>query len=881
MTRIQYALYITRRIVESIVIIALAALVISKLQEVGWFPRADHRWALKVWNAVAFWQSEPVLRKPAFFRPLDWWTWPAAFGALAYLILGPKQTRPVYLKIPGAMYCYAGVVVDRNAGSRGGLITGATGSGKTQIVINPRNHSLMVNECGVEKDTWASSPSKRTFERMVKTFHAQTKRAHDDMTSIVQARAKLADKITPLQDKIIDELYSAIVAYQIKNPDRPFTAMVFGDDPDATPECVRLAISKPVELTEQRDKDGNVVLDKAGKPLMAPKAVKNDWTKLWLRSGAKVTPDDAMRLVDWARNANRYRDVSRIPGCGSAKFQKLLHQYARLVEQDTQLDTHYNKLLYLVQVRRNDLQKFADTIKPLRWKVPPCGMLVIGAKGNEHQNIMPMLHHYRRDEDICLLQTRPDNAPDTWTPPAMFNLISYLEIPSQTYAQLLSNTYASISQKDTMDYWDNAARDMVAYGIDLMRAIRAAQDDACIPSDESQRVVPNLCSLCEIFTTLDQYKKFLLDANVAPRTVERTIEEPEKQPDGSVKRVLRKKTIELQPLVTSMAIEAARREIEGGYWGLADETQKSVMGSIRNLLIPFTETDTKEVFCGNNTFDLREISYGKIVCIAMPPKLTVQRQFVCTIMKNLVYQLIKERFSLQRSDPRYKYRNLVMVDSDEHQTSAGKEDSVVDIIREANGTLYAASQTRNALEKTYGGAEKAKPILANLRNTWACQAGTDECAEATSKLIGSAYYRKHTSQSRGGGSSTWQLEPIVSKYVLKALSPFYVYWIPAEGKWLYKFCITMPVTPDCKVPPWWFGDWNLWHWFCKLVFLPATISLLGKKFTLHPGSDFIPPWKGKAPLRAQVRYLLGLDGTFIVLDKLTRKKAQQMARRHE
>jgi hypothetical protein len=337
---------------------------------------------------------------------------------------------------------------------------------------------------------------------------------------------------------------------------------------------------------------------------------------------------------------------------------------------------------------------------------------------------------------------------------------------------------------------------------------------------------------------------------------------------------------ELPPIVTSPEIEAARREIEGGYWGLAAETQKSVMGSIRNLLVPFTEKDVKEVFCGENTFDLREISYGKIVCVAMPPKFAVQRQFVCTIMKNLVFQLIKERFALERSDAQYKYRNLVIVDSDEHQMSAGKEDSCVDTIREANGTLYAASQSRNALWKTYGGKDKATPILSNLRNTWACQAATDDCAEETSKLIGNAYYPKRTS-SRGGGSITWQSEPIVSKDVLKALSSFHVYWIPAEGKWLYKFCITMPVTPDCKVPPWWFGDWNLWHWFCQVTFIPGELRMFGKKFKLHPGKDFIAPWRGKAPLCAQIRYLLGLDGTFIVLDKLSRKKAQKMARRHK
>jgi hypothetical protein len=40
---------------------------------------------------------------------------------------------------------------------------------------------------------------------------------------------------------------------------------------------------------------------------------------------------------------------------------------------------------------------------------------------------------------------------------------------------------------------------------------------------------------------------------------------------------------------------------------------------------------------------------------------------------------------------------------------------------------------------------------------------------------------------------------------------------------------------------------------------------------------FLPPWRAKAPFAAQWRYLLGKDGTFIVLDQMTRKKAEKLA----
>ena len=34
---------------------------------------------------------------------------------------------------------------------------------------------------------------------------------------------------------------------------------------------------------------------------------------------------------------------------------------------------------------------------------------------------------------------------------------------------------------------------------------------------------------------------------------------------------------------------------------------------------------------------------------------------------------------------------------------------------------------------------------------------------------------------------------------------------------------------------------------------------------LHPGDSLVPPWAACAPLRAQMRRMIGLDGTFIIL----------------
>ncbi len=107
------------------------------------------------------------------------------------------------------------------------------------------------------------------------------------------------------------------------------------------------------------------------------------------------------------------------------------------------------------------------------------------------------------------------------------------------------------------------------------------------------------------------------------------------------------------------------------------------------------------------------------------------------------------------------------------------------------------------------------------------------------------------------------------KRELRSLPPFHVIFAPAEGKWLYRKCIAMPATADGGIPPWWFGDWNPLHWASHFLGLPEQLGGL----RLHPGEDFVPPWRASAPLRAQLRMLSGLDGTFIILGGVSSRGA--------
>ena len=698
MTRALYARYVLGRIAEAIAIAASAAYLAHLLQRSGVL-HAVHR-------------PFPPLkgRQPdGLTRALDqalWCVWPASWAMAAHLILGPKQRRPVYLKHSGAMYAFAGIRVDRNAGCRGGLVTGATGSGKTLSCILPRLHSLCVNECGVERDRWAGSPMAREF--------AQVRRRHQEQSHLTQI------------------------------------------------ELERLSLAR--NLAER----GSAAPARAGntRPEAAP------------------------------------------------------------------LDLQIELLRGQEERRTQALQQASDRCRRARYQVPPWGGFVCGEKGSEWQAVQTLLAHYGRQEDLCLLRTRPPFAPAGWSPPVRLNLLSMDEVPADTYAKMIVETGLSVEEASSRDeFFIPQARDKIAWGI---RLVRAVEGEAQRSGTRSRRP-PSLLGILDILTVPESYRQFLQKA---------TGDHPQ--------------------LAANEAFAEARFQLENNYWNQPPEQLGGVRSTLYNFLIPFAEPEIAEVFCTDSTFDLRDIQLGKVVCLAVPQKFSVQRRYVATLIKTLAYQVVLERFDRRQDHPDWLNRNVILVEQDEWQRHAVRADCEVDIVREARGAVYAATQSQNAVWLKLGGKERAAPLIANLRNRWICQAATEECAEESSLLISSRVARE-VSYSEGQGGRTTNVSfperPILPRHELRNLPPFYVVFAPAEGPWLFRKCIAMPATPEGGVPPWWFGDWNPLHWAAHALGLPERVAGI----SLHPGSGYVPPWRASAPLRAQLRWLIGLDGTFIIV----------------
>jgi len=472
------------------------------------------------------------------------------------------------------------------------------------------------------------------------------------------------------------------------------------------------------------------------------------------------------------------------------------------------------------------LRLAADRSRRARYRVPPWGGFVCGEKGTEWHAVEQLLWTHGRPEDLCVLKTRPTDAPAEWEPPVRFNLLSMGEVAPDTYAQMIVDTALSVEESQTRDeFFVPQARDKIAWGLRLLRAI----ERSCAGAP------PTLLALLDILTVPESYRQTLAAATA------------------------------LHPgLASDPAYAEARFQLENNYWSQPPEQLGGVRSTIHNFLVPFAEPEIARVFCADSTFDLRDIELGKVVVLAVPQRYAVQRRYASTLLKGLVYQVVLERFDRRQDHPDWRNRNVVLVEQDEWQRHAVRADCEVEIVREARGAVYAATQSQNAVWRKLGGREQAAPLLANLRNRWICQAATEDCAEENSLLLGRRAAREISySDGQSGRTTTVSFpeRPLLPTRDLRALPPFHVVFAPAEGTWLYRTCIAMPATPEGRIPDWWFGDWNPFHWAAHALGLPERV--LG--VILHPGDAFVPPWRACAPARAQLRRLLGLDGTFIVL----------------
>ena len=121
--------------------------------------------------------------------------------------------------------------------------------------------------------------------------------------------------------------------------------------------------------------------------------------------------------------------------------------------------------------------KTRSGITPLLYQVfqndPRWGGLCIDDKGIYWETLSEMAHHFNRQNDLVLLQVRPDNAPLSWKPTHTYNLTSDAGIPYSTFAKFVVDTAASLGQQGDKGFFKSQAQTHIAHALEALYELQA------------------------------------------------------------------------------------------------------------------------------------------------------------------------------------------------------------------------------------------------------------------------------------------------------------------------------------------------------------------------------------------------------------------------
>ncbi len=410
--------------------------------------------------------------------------------------------------------------------------------------------------------------------------------------------------------------------------------------------------------------------------------------------------------------------------------------------------------------------KTRSGITPLLYQVfknePGWGGVCIDDKGLYWETLSEMAAHFHRENDLILLQVKPENAPAGWEPQHTYNLTSDRTIPASTYAKFVVDTASSLGQQGDKGFFKNQAQTHIAKALDTLYEIRAD-------------------------VTLENAYSLLLD--------EKDMNEA------------------LSDLLGGYATErrnALYDHFKNRFLNQPPEQIGGVKETIANYLQHFLSPEITQVFCpSENTFDFAEIDRGKIICVAMPQKFQSERRYVNTFLKMLFYTHVLRRFDKPKGQRRDD--NLLILWADEAQRfMTASEDGMsdynsVDVIREAQGTVVAAAQSSTSFVPPLG-REKARVLTLNLRNRMIFKAADEEGAVESADFLGKRKFVKRSwGFSHGHTTSNYneQEEHKIKPYVLRSLPKHTCVLVHAERG--FKQTLLPPLEPNGEISDWFAG----------------------------------------------------------------------------
>ncbi|OAM89732.1 type IV secretion system DNA-binding domain-containing protein [Termitidicoccus mucosus] len=348
--------------------------------------------------------------------------------------------------------------------------------------------------------------------------------------------------------------------------------------------------------------------------------------------------------------------------------------------------------------------KTLSAINAMLWQVskncPRWGGICIDDKGLYWETLSTMFKHLGREQDLILLQVRPDGAPADWEPPHAFNCLEDARLPFSAKAKDVCDVAASLGQDGDQAFFKAQAEIQMDFAFQAL-----ACAELPVTLNNTYEMLSSDARMQDIIGMLDEKN--------TPQSRE-LMEHHETQ-------------IASQP-----------KEQLGG-----------VRGTLANRLKHFTHPDIAKVFCpDHSTFSFSEIDRCKVICVSIPQRFKTERRYIHTLLKLVFYSHVLLRFD--RSAKERANDNLLVLWADEAQKIVtanhdGTSDyNVVDVMREAKATVVAATQSYTSLIPPIGDEQKAKVFIANMANRVMFKAADEESAKIAADTLGKKKYRKRT-----------------------------------------------------------------------------------------------------------------------------------------
>jgi hypothetical protein len=712
------------------------------------------------------------------------WSGPVLYPLLAIVIsytvakaagLGKKKIK--------AIFRLAGFEWDRDAFCCGWLISGATGSGKTVSSIVTKFHQVFQRESGVLRDSWIGSDLELKVVGIEVGYQRETEPIYAKLLTLRDNRRELDAAIeSALQRTLIGD-----IAYE------------------------SMSVEQRVQHAEAMKVEIQAKINEKIDGLRNQKAVLLEQrSQLSIEGGEEGLEENLASYQSAIQELDRDIVAAQTPSLiGRDATSVAAIEYRTLQNKAAQIEAEIGRIewqeLQPIKQRFDDLMK---KIEQAKYRAFPWGGLCIDEKGLFWQTLSPMARHYKRAHHLMLLQTRPDWAPPEWKPSARFNLLSDPKIKPSAYAKAIVDTAASVAGgSDDKGFFKTSAQKWIEASIDLQWGVREFQIANGLAIKNA--ILPSLKRCLSILTSIDTYRDWLMEENVLQP------EKPSKQPAaaGAPSAAAAKKLAGLvpdDPRFLSALPERLRKTLIDfrKYWSQPPDQLGGVVGTIDNYLTYFSGDDVAEVFCADNTFDIKDIDRGMILLVAMPQKLQTERRYVCTLLKLLFYQHVLSRFDLRHDADRWENKNVLICWQDEAQRFVTEADGNVDVIRQALGTTVMATQSLLSLFPPLGGKEKAEVILLNLRNREIFRVADEESARITADFIGKHEIKRQDRSVSGQGTTInyrTEEQHKIKPTVLRSLPKHSAIVCHSDGH--FRKVLIPPRDNEGRIAEWWLrGD---------------------------------------------------------------------------